>query len=545
MASNAKRTRYFRRLSAIGAVAALAVTGCASGDNGESNGSEPGTESPDQSQGGDTIVFQMNGDPNIVNPTMTTGWSDQQLGCPIFEGLTAADPNGVPIPELAESWDISEDGLEYTFHLVEANWHDGEPFTSEDVKFTYENYSSQYGPLWGDLGAIFEGVDTPDPRTAVVRLSEPFAPMVMMTRCSHNGVILPKHIYEDVDPAGSELKDVTPVGTGPFTWGESTPGQRYTLERNDDYWRDGLPLAERLIGLIITDTASAVSAIRAGEIDYISSLQANAANQLEEVDGVEVEPVGFGQTTNQFLFFNVEREPFNEPAVRKALFQAIDRQYLIDHVYFGRGKPGVSSLTDGIWAYTGEVDYNELFPYDPDAAAAALDEAGYPEVDGTRFSLDFLVRNDPPERIELANVIAAMWDQIGVDVNVIVNERAAENVAAFQEFNFDANIQGYTNQGDPAAGTARAYICSSIGRNFGNPSQYCNPELDAMWEHASQLTDIDERAEVYGQIDLEIAEYMPTLVIIQEISEYARASNLQGIEGRTGSYDWAHAYIED
>lgn len=218
----------------------------------------------------------------------------------------------------------------------------------------------------------------------------------------------------------------------------------------------------------------------------------------------------------QLLFFNVEREPFNNPEVRKALFQALDRQYIIDHVFFGLGEPGVSAITSMHWAYTGAVDYNELYPYDVDAANAALDAAGYPkDANGTRFSMDLLVRNDPPERVEFGNVVKAMWAQVGVNVNVTVMERASENPAAFQEHNFDANIQGYGNYGDPASGTARVYNCAAIGRNFGNPGQYCNPELDALWTQASQETDVDKRKELYGQIDEIIAEDLPTLVVTQ------------------------------
>lgn len=481
----------------------------------------------------------------MVNPTMTTGFADGQLGCVIYQGLIMLDPEGVPIPNLAESWEVSDDGLEYTFHLVEANWHDGEPFTSEDVKFTYENYSTKYGPLWGDLATVFEGVDTPDPRTAVIKLSAPFAPMMLMTDCGHNGAILPKHIFEGVAPDSQEAKDITPVGTGPFKWGEATPGQSYTLEANEDYWEEGEPKADRLVAQIISDTASTVSAIRAGEIDYINVLPANAANQLEGVDGIDVEETGLGTASVQLLFFNTKREPLSNPDVRKALVQAIDRQYIIDKVFFGRGEPGVSAVTSMVWAYTGAVDYNEMYPFDVDAAAAALDAAGYPaDANGNRFTLDLLVRNDPPERVELANVISAMLSQVGVQVNVRVLERAAENVEAFQQFNFDMNIQGYTNYGDPTAGTARAYICASIGRNFGNVSQYCDPALDALWSEASRLTTIDERREVFGEIDQAVADAMPAMVLQQYTGNYARVSNLKGMVYQTGSPDWSGAYLE-
>lgn len=542
MAAPANHVRRIIKWTALSAAAALAVTGCTSGDGGAGNGSDTGPG--DGSGGGGTIVFQMGGDPNIVNPTMTTGFADQQLGCTIFEGLTISSPDGLPLPRLAHDWEISEDGLEYTFHLVEANWHDGEPFTSEDVKFTYENFSAVYGPIWGDLGQLLIEVETPNPRTAVLKLSDPFAPTVLMTQCSHSGAILPKHIYEGIDPSGPELREITPIGTGPFMWTEATPGQSYILDANTDYWQEGLPKADRLIGQVIADTASAVSALRAGEIDYINVLPANASNQLSGVDGIVVQESELPQATNQYLFFNTQREPFSNPEVRKALYQAIDRDYIVDHVYFGRGKPGVSSMTDVMWAYTGDVDYSEMYPFDADGAAAALDEAGYPEVDGTRFSLDFLVRNDPPERIELANVIAAMWDQIGIDVNVRVLERAAENVEAFQEFNFDANIQGLSNYADPAAGSARAFICDSIGRNFGNPGQFCDPEIDALWAEASRVTDTDERAAIYGQIDIALAEQLPTPVLVQEASENARVENLKGLRIQSASPDWSEAYLE-
>ncbi len=247
----------------------------------------------------------------------------------------------------------------------------------------------------------------------------------------------------------------------------------------------------------------------------------------------------------QLLFFNTKRAPFDKPEVRKALYQAIDREYIAEKVWFGRGKPGVSAMTDAIWAYTGDVDYTKMFPFDLEAAARALDAAGYPaDASGHRFDLNLLVRNDPPERVELGNVLKAMWAQIGVTVTVTVADRAVENQAAFTDFNFDANVQGYTNSGDPASGTARSYVCDSIGRSFGNPSQYCNPELDKIFAQASQLSDNKERAKLYGQADQMIAEDMPTLVLIQEGNEYARVSSLKGFDYQTGSPDWATAYLE-
>jgi peptide/nickel transport system substrate-binding protein len=528
MTKRAMRSAYVAGAAGI----ALVLAGCSSGSAGDTGGSTQ-----------KTAVFQMGSDPGVTNPVMSTGFADQQIGCVIFEGLTKSDDKGLPSPQLAKSWEVSQDGLAYTFHLVEANWSDGQPFTSDDVKFTYEQASSKYGPLWGDLSKVFVSVETPDPRTAIVHLSEPFAAMLLMTRCSHNGAILPKHIYEGVDLT-SKGAGVAPVGTGAFTLGEVVPGQTYTLERNDDYWQEGLPHLDRVVGKIISSTASATSAIRAGEIDYMSPVAANAANQLEKVEGVKVEAESQGSASVQLLSFNTQREPFNNPDVRKALYQALDRAYIIDKVFFGRGAPGVSAMTSMAWAYTGDVDYNKMYPFDIEAAKKALDKAGFPMgANGTRFSVDFLVRNDPPERVELANVIKAMWAQIGVETNVRVTERAAENVDAFTSHNFDVNIQGYTNYGDPAAGTARAYICGAIGRAFGNVSQFCDPAQDELWAKAASATDVERRKEFYGQLDAGVAKALPSAVIQEYATDTASVSNLE-VPYQAGSPDWAQAIFK-
>ncbi len=520
------------KITAIAAAAMLALSGCASGNgNGDGGG------------GTDTVIYRIQADPVSMIPAMTTGYPDQQVGSVIFEGLTMPDKDGLAAPALAESWDISDDGLEYTFHLRDdVKWHDGEPFTSADVKFTYEKVSLPYGPVWGRIKGNFQGVDTPDEHTAVLKLKTPYAPILLLTRTSHNGAILPEHVYKDVDMATVNAVDVPPIGTGSFKFDHYTPGQEIALVRNDDYW-GGTPKIAKLIAQVIPENRSAMSAMQAGELDFMPQLGGNQIAELEQIGGFTVADTLGGNPAADYLFFNVERPIVSEPAVRRALVQAIDRDYLLEKVYFGDGEPGVSAILDK-WANSGVVDYTKDLPFNIEAAGKALDAAGHPaDASGKRFALKFVTVADPPELEQLALAIKSMWAQVGVDVEVVKMERAAFLEATSTGTDYDLTSQQLTSFGDPAAGTARVYVCSSIGTQFANSSRYCNSELDKVWEAAAAATDVGERRDLYAKIDTALLADMPSMVIRQYVGKYAIRSDLK-VDVVQGAIGWAEARFE-
>src|SRR5262249_43486504 len=172
-------------------------------------------QSPAPQKGG-TLVMAMATEPPTLNPSITTGAPDQLIGCMIYEGLTRIGQGFQIFPMLARSWDIGSDGLRYTFHLQNATWHDGKPFTSKDVVFSLTNISAKYGPVFRAAGQSIASVEALDPATAVITLNRPFGPLLMSLSCDLNGGILPEHVFAGTDILHGPATLTQPVGTGPF-----------------------------------------------------------------------------------------------------------------------------------------------------------------------------------------------------------------------------------------------------------------------------------------------------------------------------------------
>lgn len=476
------------------------------------------TEEPVQAgptQGG-TLVVALGSDPENLNTSIT---SSVTVGLPagtITEGLIRIDRDYNVHPVLAESWEVSDDGLQFTFHLREGvRWHDGEPFTSEDVKFTLENVST----LHGRAGVVIDhitSVETPDDHTVVVTLDAPFGPFLSFLSNENVG-IQPKHIYEGTDILENPA-NLAPIGTGPFVFSDWTPGESIEVVRNDDYWGAPRPYLDRIIFRIIPDSSARVLALESGEVDFISNYDMNFVDVPRLIDNPDLYvELGRGHPRVLLLFFNTTEEPFSDPEVRKALFTALDRELMLDAAFGGIGSLGRSSIPPGLgWAYNPDIDYMEMFPYDPEAAAAQLDEAGYPVgQDGTRFEARFVYDPAQPGFSDVADILRFNWEEIGVKVSLEARERAVWIDQLYINKDFDTGIAFYTTSGDPTLGVQRAYHCADIREaGFTNASQYCNPELDDLFDRATSAVDREERAQLYYQAQEIIARDLPTAVLI-------------------------------
>jgi peptide/nickel transport system substrate-binding protein len=222
----------------------------------------------EQPRYGGTMILATLADPGSLNPGLTTSVPTHVVTGPIFNGLVGHDFTFAPVPDLAERWSVSPDGRVYTFHLVQhALWHDGQPVTSADVKFTFEEVLLKYhGRTRAALGQNLRGVETPDPHTVVFRFKDPYAPFLALIDVV-NAPILPRHIYaaEDIQrhPASN-----APVGSGPFKFKEWVRGDHITLVRNDGYFKPGKPYLDRIVIRIMPDATAATIAFDKGEVDY-------------------------------------------------------------------------------------------------------------------------------------------------------------------------------------------------------------------------------------------------------------------------------------
>jgi peptide/nickel transport system substrate-binding protein len=250
----------------------------------------PRSEGSKPKRGG-TIVIGTPFEPRQLNLAITTSWADLLVACKVFNGLLRFPDKGYPEPQpdLAEKWSISPDGKRITFNLVHnARWHDGVPFTSADVKFTYEKVTRELSPIRSVFQSITKIV-TPDPYTVVIERSRPFS---LLYFNGSGGAILPKHLYENTDIA-TNPHNLRPVGTGPFKLKEWVKGSHIELVRSGDYFKPGKPYLDRVIFKFIGDVPSGIAALEKGEIDYLPRwIPVGEVERLKKHGGIDVSPVG-------------------------------------------------------------------------------------------------------------------------------------------------------------------------------------------------------------------------------------------------------------
>lgn len=490
-------------------------------------------------QRGGTLIFALGADPQTLNPAITTNVEALSVSCKAFNGLIWLNRDFEAQPELATSWEISEDGLEYVFHLREdVTWHDGQPFTAADVEYTFEEVLAQFHPRTSNAFANVSSVETPDDYTVVVTFTTPYAPFLQQMTCQE-GAILPRHLYEGTDPLNNPRNFDSPVGTGPFMLTEWVRGDRVVLDRNPNYFREDMPYLDRMVGQIMPDPTSRVLGLLSGQVDYVQSffLPKEEIARLEASPQVTVER-DTDLPGNFLMFFNTTNEPLSSADVRQALVMGLNRNQIVDQAFFGLGAPGKSAIHRALgWASNPNVDYDELYSYDPDRAAELLDELGHPIENGSRFDVRVIYNPAQAGFNALAQIIRDNWSNIGVNVILEPFENQVVTDRVFIQRDFDVNIIGYTTAGDPAIGIARAYVSIEPGQPFTNPTGYSNPEVDRLFQEAAQVPFLDQRQELYYQVQEILAEDMPVLNLMDRTEVDAANAGLQGLWQSSQPYD--------
>lgn len=459
---------------------------------------------------GGTAVVAISSDPGQFNPGITTGFDVHVVADSIFNGLVGLDAGLNPTPDLAQSWEISDDSTVYTFNLApNVQWHDGQPFTSADVKYTFEevlfNFHSR---TKAGLGSVVESIETPDDLTVVFYFSEPYGPLLQRLDVTE-APILPRHIYEGTD-LNENPANLQPIGTGPFKFESYAPDDSVTLVRNENYFKAGLPYLDRLIFKIIPDDNTQLLALEQGEIDYLSRVPGPEIQRLRGLG--EFTLVGSstgpgGGNCIMTLTFNLERDPFQHLSVRQAIAHAIDRQQILEQVIFGEGRVARAPISSGIpWAHAAGV-LNE-YDYNPATAAELLDGAGYaPGPDGTRFTIDIV---HFPTFNKYSEVMKQNLAEVGIALNVRALDRAAAVETIFTNRDFDTNLISYCNGTDPDIGVRRMYVSNNIGNiPFSNGATYRNDQIDALFAEGGATANPTERSRIYREAEQILAQDLP------------------------------------
>lgn len=424
-----------------------------------------------------------------LDPALASTQPQWIFGDVIFETLVEIDTKFNILPALAKSWEIADDGLQYTFSLREGvKFHNGREMTAEDVKYSLDRVRdpATASPRQQNFSSI-ESIEAPDPYTVVITLSEPFSPL--LATLSHiTAAIVPQEEVEKGDFANN------PIGTGAFQLTEWIRDERIVVEAFPDYWQPDLPYLDRIVFTFSGDDNARVAALRSGDVDLLHQVPAQFVGILEDDPSIDI--YGTEQTglTWQHLQLNTQREPFDNVLVRQALFAALDRQEIAQAGRPGTSEPvNASFLPDWHWAALDETVWEQ----DYDRAMELLTEAGYPE----GFSFTMLVIAGFEFQTRHAQAIQQQLEPLGIDANIQVSDAGIVlNSATSGEF--DAIVLGLSPTFDPDERVQQTFVCDA-GINW---PRYCDPEVDELAAEARQTTDHEERAELYRELQRRLAE---------------------------------------
>jgi len=478
-------------------------------------------------------------DPGQLNPGITTSGLTHQVTGQIFNGLVRLDDKLQPQPDLATRWQASADNKTYTVQLAPGvRWHDGQPFSSADVKFTFENILVKFSQRTiAALGPILDGIDTPDPNTVVFRFKGPYPPFMSLVD-EDNAPILPKHLYEGTDPFTNPA-NAKPVGTGPFRFESKADGDRITLVRNPTYFKDGQPYLDRIIFRLIANPVQALQAFQAGEINLLSPIPPQV-EQLKARPGTVVTEkgrLGFSRVIR--LIPNMRRKPFDDVRVRQALAYSIDRDFIAKTVYAGLFKPATGPITSGLTGvYTPDVT---KYPRDVAKAKALLDEAGLrPGPDGVRLKTPFLFDQS---FAPVADILKQQLSEVGIALDLQLVEFNTWVQKVYLQWDFDLGYSQLTDIPDPDFAAKSVFTCANIVKvPFVNAEGYCNQKVDALFTQAASEPDQSKRNALYQDAQKIIVDDQPQIFLVDGIGPWAFSADFKGIDeaGAKGPYYFGH-----
>ncbi len=405
-------------------------------------------------------------DPAGFDPVQDSSIAALDLIAPIYSQLVRLDPeapDGALRPELAERWEVGADGRSITFHLRQGvQWHDGQPFTAEDVVSHFNRVISPPKGLFSSQRAPFLDVvdiSAPDAGTVVFQTGNPSAGLLRSFAGGHY-MVVSKHVMEREtaeDPRGLRSNPEALVGTGPFTFTEYKQGSSFRVDKNPNYWDEGKPYLDGIEFFIMKDSAARFAALATGRVHTTpsgtASLTPTQARQVRQDYGEAIDVVEARGPFWMGAAFNVNRAPFDDARVRQALSLAVDREAYLTLVTGGAGGIGMTAgfsppdtpLGLSTEQLLGLPGYGADREGDVERAKLLLAEAGYPE----GFSTAIMVRSDVPVWVNSALFFQDQWRKLGLDVQVDQAEFGA-SIGRMLQGDYDVRIGGVAfNTTDP------------------------------------------------------------------------------------------------
>lgn len=468
-----------------------------------------------------TLVFARPAEPEWLNPIAGHQHPDSDVA--LFRGLFRLVDENRLVPDMAQDWNVSDDGLVYTILLRQGiRWHDGAPFTAADVKFTLDTILDprNHSGLRPQLKEI-ERVEIVDDHTVRIVLSTPLSSLPIKLKVG----IVPKHALEGKDFNTDPFSQDRPVGTGPFRFAGRKRGEYFLFESNPDYYGDG-PGVDRLIYKFLPDPNVRLIQLIKGEVDVT---RLNPKDVAAVRDNPDIEVHVLDSADFRVMMFNSDFPLFKDVRVRRAIQYATDRQALVDGALLGYGVPAYAPLQ--------MMDLSSpdipIFDNDPEAARQLLSEAGWqpgPDgilvKDGVRFSFPLVAAANDAVRQDLATLLAAQLRRVGIEAQVQVKDWKAFTI------NDEPAVIIGGGYADDADGNLYRYFSSRVGSEGTNFANYRNERVDRLLEDARNELDPETRKRIYQDLQRELVLDPPFnfLVYLQHV--YGVRKEVTGFKSR-------------
>jgi peptide/nickel transport system substrate-binding protein len=509
--------------------------------------------SPAYSNGDEEHVFVFGTLGNVlINPI--TSFTYGMFRSVLYTTLFIYDENLEPQPWLGTGFE-QIDSTTWRVNIREdAKWHDGEPITSADVKFTIDLVLEAGGVMSRFVGGI-ESVGTPDDHTVKVKTSEPTLVAPWLTSV----YILPKHYWEGEGAVGAqaiEFANNPPIGSGPFKFVSWSPGEKIEFEAFEDFFL-GRPHIDRLIWVIYASPEPMIAALKAGEIDAADRIPIKTLRELESVEGITTETVPGIAIYNVYFNQAPADEGKGNPAlldlnVRQAIWHAIDKEFINEQVYDGRSFPGLSIIPPTYAKFHCD-ECIEVHPeFDLNKAAQILDDSGYVDTDedgiredpisGQPLAFRWWTAGSQPEGIRMGEIIKDWFNEIGMDLSEI---RSVEGGSLWDsvtvQFNYDLVYWNWAVQDESSI--LYSFTSGASGEPvYFSSSQYRNPEFDAIYENQLQAQTNQERIAAIKDAQRHIIENAVELIMFYPpmVSAWWDSKWTGNVPNPTGSFDFGN-----
>ncbi len=498
--------------------------GCQAGDSGASkeNIAKWNQEKDWKAEVGDWLMLRLSSDPPTLNPVVASDTSSSAINSKIYDSLMEISDDLKLIPNLVEAFEVSPDGLVFTFHLKDGlKWNDGKPLTTKDVKFTYDVIMDPQNQA-NNKRAGYENVrkfEVVDKLTFKVHYAEPFAPALLKWTMT----VIPEHIFKK-DALNHTLKssshNLNPVGNGPFILESWQENKKVVLKANDKYFR-GRPYFDKVIYRIIPEQAVVFQMMQIGQIDnsIITPQQYELAKQKPDV-GDKIFSIydvkEYYAPSYTYVGWNMTGQNpfFTDKKVRQAMTYAIDRQSIVKNLLFGHAELISGPFYLKSWAYNHDV---KPIPFDDKKAEKLLDEAGWElgkdgirEKNGIKFEFELLVPSSSSTGKKVAAFMQASYKKLGIIMNIKQLEWSTFLKKTYDTTQFTAYLAGWSLGLDP---DPYAIWHSSQTETGLNKIGYRNTEVDKLIEKGRREMDLGKRSKLYNKVHELIADDQPYLFL--------------------------------